>query len=282
MANTDQIRPAVSDVSKPTVATQAGVEEVNAAQTRTRWYDLGASPSVREMVVFAGGKTHLIGAPTLITAPDASFGLVGMEVLGSGGVPPPFEPNVAEILTHQGLDVTVWEQITQIINASVDRRVAQQVGLLVGVAKGIGTEASQTPSSRIDPAVMLTAAEFGDRLGKLTDETVRLREKEGQLFSILPEGRHRGRKYPAFQLLPGIAGKPLEALLNVLGDLGGALIYQFMTSPNELLGGLSPLQLLIKEPVSDETAESLLGLPDAQRLDAVLNSAADFHAELTA
>jgi hypothetical protein len=68
----------------------------------------------------------------------------------------------------------------------------------------------------------------------------------------------------------------------VLGDLGGALIYQFMTSPNDALGGLSPLQLLIQESDGDETAAALLALPDAQRLDAVLNCAADFRAELTA
>ena len=71
---------------------------------------------------------------------------------------------------------------------------------------------------------------------------------------------------PRVPLFPGIAGEPLQALLKVLGDLGGALIYQFMTSPNDALGGLSPLQLLIKEPVGDETAAALLALPDAQQL----------------
>lgn len=278
MANTDHRMHTVADAPKPAEASHSGAEVVNAAQTRVRCYDLGDFPGVRELVVSVGEETHLVGIPTLITAPDASFRLGEMEVLGSGYASQQLEQNVPEVLAHQGLDRTLLEQIKQII----DKRVAQQVGLLVGVAKGAGAEAPQAPSSRIDPAVMLTATEFGARLGDLSDETVRLREKAGQLFSILAEGRHRGRKYPVFQLLPGIAGKPLEALLNVLGDLGGALIYQFMTSPNDLLGGLSPLQLLIKEPGGDETAASLRGLPDAQRLDAVLNCAADFHAELIA
>jgi|APThiThiocy_cv2_1041547.scaffolds.fasta_scaffold00683_3 hypothetical protein len=275
MANTGHRGHTVANAPKPAEASHAEVEVV-APHARIRYYNLGNFLGVREMVVSAGEETHLVGVPTLITAPDASFGLGETEV--PGRVPQQLEQNVSEVLANQGLDETLLEQIKQI----VDKRVAQQVGLLISVAKGAGAEASQAPSSRIDPAVMLTADKFGARLGGLSDETVRLREKAGQLFSILPEGRHRGREYPTFQLLPGIAGKPLEALLNVLGDLGGALIYQFMTSPNDLLGGLSPLQLLIKEPGGDETAASLLGLPDAQRLDAVLNCAADFHAELTA
>lgn len=190
-----------------------------------------------------------------------------------------FVQKLSKTLTKRGFD----ESIVALLEEMVDTRVAQQVRLLVVEQKFAEQEPQRVQAPGIDPAIMLTATEFGARLGDgLSDETVRQREKAGQLFSVLAEGRHRGRKYPAFQLLSGVAGVPLQALLKVLGDLGGALIYQFMTSPNDSLGGLSPLQLLIKESRGNEIAASLLALPDAQRLEVVLNCATDFHAELTA
>lgn len=263
-----------------TVATAPKRVKASLAEIGIRYYDLGSfTGKGGEKAASAGKEMHLVGVPALITAPDASFKVGKIKVRAAGRVPREQSgQKLSEALLQQGFN----ENILTLLEQVIDMRVAQQVGLLVDAAQHTEQEPRREHIPRVDPSVMLTAAEFGTRLGGLSDETVRQREKAGQLFSVLPEGRHRGREYPAFQLLPGIAGEPLQAFLRVLGDLGGALIYQFMTSPNDALGGLSPLQLLIKESGGDETAASLLALPDAQRLDAVLNCAADFRAELTA
>jgi hypothetical protein len=269
MTNTDHKAKTMADVPERAKASLAGAK-VGLIETPIHLYEIAVSNSE---------ETHLVGVPTLITAPEASFRVGKMEIPGSGcASPAQLERNISEALSRQGLS----EDILTLLEQIIDIRVAQQVGLLVDVAKRAKVEGPQASSSRVDPSIMLTASEFGLRLGELSDETVRQREKAGQLFSVLVEGRKRGRKYPEFQLHPDIAGEPLQALLKALGDVGGALIYQFMTSPNDALGGLSPLQLLIKEPGGDEMAASLLTLPDAERLDAVLDCAADFRAEVTA
>jgi hypothetical protein len=268
------------DYKGQTVVAASKRAKVSLAKIGIRYYDLGNfTKKAGKKVESVGKKERLVGVPTLITARDASFKAGKIKVRASERVPREQSgQRLSKALLQQGFD----ENILTLLNQVIDMRVAQQVGLLVDAAQRAEQEPRQEHIPRVDPSLMLTAAEFGTRLGGLSDETVRQREKSGQLFSVLPEGRHRGREYPAFQLLPGIAGESLQALLRVLGDLGGALIYQFMTSPNDALDGLSPLQLLIKEPDGDEAATSLLALPNAQRLDAVLNCAVDFHSEMTA
>ena len=46
-----------------------------------------------------------------------------------------------------------------------------------------------------DPLHGLAATELGAALGDLSDETVRQRERAGELFSVLRPGRKRGREY---------------------------------------------------------------------------------------
>lgn len=48
---------------------------------------------------------------------------------------------------------------------------------------------------RSDPLRLLTAVQLGQDLEGLSDDMVRLREKDGALFSVLPVGRLRGRLY---------------------------------------------------------------------------------------
>jgi hypothetical protein len=66
----------------------------------------------------------------------------------------------------------------------IDMRVAQQVGLLVDVAKHAKVGTTQVASSLgVNPSIMLTAVEFGIQLGGLSDETVRRHEKAGLALS---------------------------------------------------------------------------------------------------
>ena len=74
---------------------------------------------------------------------------------------------------------------------------------------------------------------------------MRVRERAGELFSVLRTGRKRGREYPAFQAWSGIAGKPLAKVLAALGSASGAVAYGFFTSPTDLLGGVTPIEVLI-------------------------------------
>ena len=59
---------------------------------------------------------------------------------------------------------------------------------------------------------LLSIAEFASRLG-VSDQTVRNRENENEVFSLLGPARKRGREYPAFQLMNGIQGAPQKGCL---------------------------------------------------------------------
>jgi hypothetical protein len=90
----------------------------------------------------------------------------------------------------------------------------------------------------------LSAAGLGRELGGLSDETVRQRERKGELVSVLRPGRKRGREYPVFQTGPGIAGSPLTQVLAARESASGTAAYGFFTSPSDLLGGLTPIEAL--------------------------------------
>jgi hypothetical protein len=137
-----------------------------------------------------------------------------------------------------------------------------------------------------DPVAPLSAAELGAAL-KVSDQTVRARERAGELFSILRPARKRGVEYPAFQAWPGIAGEPLAKTLAALGagaDPTGAtgvpsstLAYAFFTSRTELLGGLTPIEVLLGQLTTaraiDADDQALLDASAAERLEVVVNAA---------
>lgn len=140
--------------------------------------------------------------------------------------------------------------------------------------------AAETPT-QADPVTPLSAQELGTALGNFTDQTVRQRERDGKLFSILRPGRKRGAEYPAFQAWDGIKGEPLERVLRTLfpeGTISGPSAYGFFTSPSELLAGLSPVEALTGTPTRKRdvgpAARELLSAPHGDRLDAVLAAAA--------
>lgn len=127
-----------------------------------------------------------------------------------------------------------------------------------------------------DTAQMGTAEELAQAL-EVSSETVRRRTLAGTLIAVLGPGRKRGREYPMFQAWPGIAGAPLEAVLKALGRPDGAQAYQFMTSPNDALGGMSPIEVLVGEvPDSAEVApgaRDFIQEDDESRLRAVVEAA---------
>lgn len=193
-----------------------------------------------------------------------------VEALGQAGVPAP----VLELLQS-------WVEVT------VDARVVQrQIALKRAIDSVQGQTALHEPTSApLDPAEPLSATELGQALGGLSDETVRQRERAGELFSILRPGRKRGREYPAFQAWGGIAGQPLADVLAALGATSSTAAYGFFTSTTDLLGGLTPIEAMLGTLTNarslDASTQALLTSSPAERLGAVV-SAAEAQAALLA
>lgn len=158
-------------------------------------------------------------------------------------------------------------------------------------AQPLPAEENPTPNGErldatTDPVTPLSAHELGVALGNYTDQTVRQRERDGKLFSILRPGRKRGAEYPAFQAWDGIKGEPLERVLRRLfpeGPVSGPSAYGFFTSPSELLGGLTPVEALTGELAKHRKvgppALELLAAPHDERLRHVLAAAEVFCSE---
>lgn len=133
-----------------------------------------------------------------------------------------------------------------------------------------------------DAGTPLTANDFATLLG-MSEKAIRRRHHDGKLIAISLEGREPGRGFPVFQAWPGIEGKPLERILKALGYLGplqntgapAAQVYQFFTGMHELLGGLTPIQVLtgVGADVNDQEAVDFLAKPHEERLKFVLSVA---------
>lgn len=133
-----------------------------------------------------------------------------------------------------------------------------------------------------DPVAPLSAAELGVLLGE-SEQSVRSRENSGELFSIWRASRNRGQEYPTFQAWPGVVGDSLTQILAALVPLGqphpvgGTAAYGFFTSPTDLLGGLSPLELLLGRVIGsrhvDRHAIQALQGDHPTRLELVIETA---------
>lgn len=135
----------------------------------------------------------------------------------------------------------------------------------------LATRDAELPRS--DPLRLLTAVQLGQDLQGLSDDMVRLREKDGALFSVLPAGRQRGRLYPAFQAWEGIVGEPLAHVLGLLRGLAADQHLAFFGRPNADLQMLTPIevmlgQLLEPQDLSD-AATSILHQGARRRLEHV-------------
>jgi len=128
-----------------------------------------------------------------------------------------------------------------------------------------------------DPMHGLSATELGHELGGLGDEMVRIRERAGEFFSKLPEGRKRGRLYPAFQGWPGVVGTPLIRVLVQLQSRSDSFRWYFFALPRPRLGGLTPVEVLtgrlLEERAVDADAVQLLAARANARLAAVVEEA---------
>jgi hypothetical protein len=88
---------------------------------------------------------------------------------------------------------------------------------------------------------MLTLAEAAQALG-LTPPAVNDRFRAGKLIAL--EAGARGRRYPAWQFEDEVAGRPLEAVLQVLKGLNSWTSYRFFTTPDSALEDETPLEVL--------------------------------------
>lgn len=188
----------------------------------------------------------------------------------------------SDALAQSGMNPSVLELLQSFVETQVEARISLQRELdrVVWIEQSLQEERAQ-----LAPVEPLTATELAQRLN-VGPETIRRREREGALFSILRPGRQRGREYPAFQAWPGIAGQPLKAAMAPLRDLGGPSVYGFFTSPTDLLGGLTPVEALCGQLTSqrelDQDALDFLGNQPAVRLAAVVRAAEAFAADAAA
>ena len=194
----------------------------------------------------------------------------------------------AEALSQAGVPLVVLELLQSWVEVTVDARVVQRQiqfrSAIEDVQEDIAQRERQAPSA--NPAQPLSATELGQALGGLSDETVRQRERAGELFSVLRPGRKRGREYPAFQAWQDIAGKPLAQVLAALGRASGTAAYGFFTSPTDLLGGLTPIETLTGKLTNPRELEpevqELLSADAVERLKAVISGAQAYAATLAA
>lgn len=184
-----------------------------------------------------------------------------------------------DALSQAGLSAPVLELLQSWVEVTVDARVVQrqlEVKRAIDSADTEGRVPAPSPAES-DPSEPLSAAELGQALGGLSDETVRLRERAGELFSVLRPGRKRGREYPAFQAWPGIAGEPLAKVLAALRSVSASAAYGFFTSPTDLLAGLTPIEAALGRLTSaralDADATELLAVAPDLRLAAVMKAA---------
>ena len=192
----------------------------------------------------------------------------------------------AKALSQAGVPPDVLELLQSWVEVTVDARIVQRHLQLRRAIEDVQEGAAQREAqdSSADPAQPLSASELGQALGGLSDETVRVRERAGELFSVLRPGRKRGREYPAFQAWSGIAGKPLAEVLAALGSTSGTVAYGFFTSPTDLLGGLTPIEALIGKLTNPRNLEpevqQLLSDDAVERLKAVEHAARAYAATL--
>jgi hypothetical protein len=141
---------------------------------------------------------------------------------------------------------------------------------------------SNRPALSPDPFELLPASALGAQLG-ISADAVKALEREGALFSNLPEGFDSGRAYAAFQAWPGIAGCPLSSVLEVLGHPDGSIAYGFFSSGSRELEELSPVEVLsgrlLRHRGVTESAQLLLDAQAEVRLSVVFGAANAFLAD---
>ncbi len=139
-------------------------------------------------------------------------------------------------LLKQGTDAEMMVSFATTAEAFPELSTARIDPLAKARARGMGLR--QEILARDD---MLTLAEAAQALG-LTPPAVNNRLRAGKLIAL--EAAARGRRYPAWQFEDEIAGRPLEAVLNVLKGLSCWTIYRFFTTPDSALEDETPVEVL--------------------------------------
>jgi hypothetical protein len=199
-----------------------------------------------------------------------------------------------QALSQSGLPISALALLQSWVELTVDARVMQQQLVMQRMINTLEAEHTSggVPDTTANPAQPLSAVELGQALGGVSDETVRYREKAGELFSVLRPGRKRGREYPAFQAWGCVTDGTLARVLRALGapwapgTAAGTDAYSFFLSPTDLLGGLTPIEALRGSLTTargvDAAAAQLLAASLAHRQAAVMQAAEAFAAQVSA
>ena len=139
-------------------------------------------------------------------------------------------------LLKQGTDAEMMVSFATTAEAFPELSTVRIDPLAKARARGMGLR--QQILARDD---MLTLAEAAQALG-LTPPAVNDRFRAGKLIAL--EAGARGRRYPAWQFEDEIAGRALEAVLDVLKGLSCWTIYRFFTTPDSALEDERPVEVL--------------------------------------
>ena len=139
-------------------------------------------------------------------------------------------------LLKQGTDAEMMVSFATTVEAFPELAAVRIDPLAKARARGMGLR--REILARDD---MLTLAEAAQALG-LTPPAVNDRFRAERLIAL--EAGARGRRYPAWQFEDDIAGRPLEAVLDVLKGLNRWAIYRFFTTPDSALEDETPLEVL--------------------------------------
>lgn len=123
----------------------------------------------------------------------------------------------------------------------------QRVAAIIDGAAARQGASWQAGATHEDPFELLDAKAFAERMDA-TDQTVYNAEKAGRLISVLPPGRQRHRRYPAFQLSARL-DKPLhEKAIAMYREHGHdmTLYWDFLRTRHKDFGGSTGVDFLLK------------------------------------
>ena len=136
-----------------------------------------------------------------------------------------------------------------------------------------------------DPVAPMHEYQLVSFLGLQSASELRSVEAGGTVICISRPARGIAREYPAFQAWPDIAGEPLLRIIAALSSYersASADAYGFFTSSDDLLGYLSPIEVLtgrlLRPRAIDSEVMKLLEAPSEQRREAVIEAAEAFAA----
>jgi hypothetical protein len=129
---------------------------------------------------------------------------------------------------------------------------------------------TQTPETVLAGEEMLDLEEVIRVAHAAGRSSIHAMEASDRIFGLLPPGRMRGKRYPKWQFVPGIAGQPLRRILSKLSVVDAWARYQFFASAYPQLGHLTPVEVLVgkaeqSDAMTDET-RALLESPHDQRV----------------